>query len=61
MPTKVPPRPDILVPVPEPARRLSCSERQIWRLLRGGRRKSIRIGSMTRTTEKSIQDPIDGD
>lgn len=47
-----------LLSVAETAHRLACSERQVWRLLRNGQLKRIRIGDMTRTTEKSIQDLI---
>ncbi len=44
-----------LVAISDTAYRLSCSERQVWRLLRKSELERVCIGGMTRTTEESIQ------
>lgn len=48
-----------LITVEEAARRLMCSPRQIWRLMKSGDLDRVQIGRMTRTTEESVQRLID--
>lgn len=52
--TAAPTSPERLVSIPDTARRLSCSERQVWRLLRKGDLDRVCIGGLTRTTESSV-------
>lgn len=48
-----------LITVDEAARRLMCSTRQIWRLVKSRDLDRVQIGRMTRTTEESVQRLID--
>ena len=50
---------DRLLTVAEAARRLSTSERQVWRHLRDNKLRRVKIGRSTRITENSLQDLID--
>lgn len=48
-----------LLSVPEVARALGISERMVWRLIREGRLKSLKIGASRRVDQRDLDACID--